>query len=389
MILYEKAQKAILDEKLSGWLFYNFVHRDPLADKILSVSPLSTNSRPWVYLLYAEQEAIKVVHRIEESILDHLPGKKYVYSNRESFISIIKECAQNAPKVALHYSKDYPQLSFIDHGTVSLLASFGFKIYPAHNLIQRVLSTLSEAEIKLHEQAADALYNIIHSVWERIKGSFLDDKLPLYEGDIQQWIRGLFKNKKLVTDSPLIVGTGKNTALPHYLPHGKGAQFKTSQLVQLDIWGKIDTADGIYADISWVGIGAPSVPKEFKKIFNTIVEARDSAVEYIAQNLNAGRPVSGASVDMHAESILVKAGFGDYIKHRTGHAIDSHVHGWGVNIDAKEFPDARFLREGSCFSIEPGLYFPYFGMRTEIDVYIKGNKPIVSGKTPQTAILTL
>jgi Xaa-Pro dipeptidase len=389
MILLEKAQKAILDEKLSGWLFYNFAHRDPLADKILAVSPLSTNSRPWIYLLYAEQEAVKIVHRIEESILDHLPGKKLIYGNRESFLSLLKNCAQDTPKVALHYSKDYPRLSFTDYGTARLIIGAGFKIKPAHNLIQRVLSTLSQAEIELHERAAAALYDIIHDIWERIKAHFLDDRLPLYEGDIHQWIRELFRRKKLVTNSPLIVGTGKNTALPHYFPHGKGAQLKNSQLVQLDIWGKIDTADGIYADISWVGIGASSVPAEFKKIFDTIADARDSAVEYIAQKLKAGRPVSGAAVDMHAESILMKAGYGDHIKHRTGHAIDSSVHGLGVNIDAKEFPDTRHIGEGSCFSIEPGLYFSDFGMRTEIDVYIKGNKPVISGNTPQNSILTL
>ena len=126
-----------------------------------------------------------------------------------------------------------------------------------------------------------------------------------------------------------------------------------------------------------------------KAIFDTIIEARDSTVEYISQNLKHGRPLSGATVDMYTENILLKAGFKDYIKHRTGHAIDSQVHGFGVNMDAKEFPDKRLLREGSCFSIEPGLYFSNFGMRTEIDVYIKDNKPIISGASPQTAILTL
>jgi len=389
MTLYEKAKKAIRDEKISGWLFYNFGHRDLLADKILSVSPLMTNSRPWIYLLFAEQDPIKIVHRIEDSILDHLPGKKYVYGNRESLRSILKDFARNKPRVALHYSQNYPQLSFVDHGTVLLLSNIGYEPYPAHNLIQQVLSTLSEAEIELHEQAAKALHSIIHEVWERIRKRFLLKDSPLYEGDIQQWILELFKSKKLITDTPLIVGTGKNTSLPHYLPRGRGQKLQTTQLVQLDIWGKLDTEQGIYADISWVGILASSVPKQIEAIFSTIIEARDSAVEYIAKNLQEGKTPSGAAVDMHSESILQKAGFGDYIKHRTGHAIDSQVHGFGVNIDAKEFPDTRLLREGSCFSIEPGLYFADFGMRTEIDVYIKHNKPIISGASPQRTILTL
>ncbi|MBN1797152.1 MAG: aminopeptidase P family protein [Spirochaetales bacterium] len=389
MTLCEKAIKAIRDEKVCGWLFYNFGHRDPLADKILAVSPATTNSRPWIYLLFKEQDPIKIVHRIEDTVLDHLPGEKHIYTDRNSFYSVLKKCAGNTPEVALHYSMQYPQLSFIDHGTVLLLSHLGFKPYPAHNLIQQVLSTLSGDELKLHEQASGILHSIVHEVWTRIRTCFLRNRSPVYEGEIQHWILDLFKEKGLVTDSPLIVGTGKNTALPHYFPHGRGAKLQPAQLVQLDLWGKLDTPRGIYADISWVGILASSVPDNIKKIFNTIIEARDATVEYIANNLRDGKTLSGSAVDMHAEKILQKAGFADYIKHRTGHAIDSEVHGFGVNLDAKEFPDTRLLKEGSCFSIEPGLYFSDFGMRTEIDVYIKDGRPIISGASPQTEILTL
>jgi Xaa-Pro aminopeptidase len=53
-----------------------------------------------------------------------------------------------------------------------------------------------------------------------------------------------------------------------------------------------------------------------------------------------------------------------------------------------EFPDSRPLLEGSCFSLEPGLYFTDFGLRTEIDVYITHEKPVISGKNRQFAILT-
>jgi Xaa-Pro aminopeptidase len=77
------------------------------------------------------------------------------------------------------------------------------------------------------------------------------------------------------------------------------------------------------------------------------------------------------------------------MSHRTGHAIDTEIHGSGANIDGTEFPDNRALLEGSCFSIEPGVYLEEFGLRTEIDVFIKNNEPVISGKEPQKTLLTL
>jgi Xaa-Pro dipeptidase len=389
MILWKKAFKAIATEKVSGWLFYNFQHRDPLADRILEISPQMTNSRPWIYLLFVHKTPIKIVHQIEASILDHLPGDKEIYGDRKSFLSILKKHAHKRPRVALHYSESYPQLSFVDHGTALFLSKLGFRLSSAGNLLQRVLSTLSYREIELHEQAAKALYKIIHEVWRKIKNTFSRKNTHIYEGEIFEWINKLFKTNNLITDSPLIVGSGKNTTLPHYTPQGKGARLKPGQIVQLDIWGKLDTPEGIYADISWVGILASTIPKEAEKVFNTIIKARDAAVEFIARTLEKRKKLNGEEVDLYTEEILKQAGYPYYIKHRTGHAIDREVHGFGVNLDAKEFPDKRLIREGSCFSIEPGIYLKDFGMRTEINVYIKHNIPVISGGNVQTALLTL
>ncbi len=389
MTIHTKARKAIRDEHLSGWLFYNYAHRDPLADRCLTVSPLTPNTRPWIYLLPAAGPAVKIVHRIESSILDHLPGRREVYGDRNSFAALLKKYAQKAPEVALNYSPSFPQASFIDHGTVLLLTAQGFKAHPAHNLIPRVLSSLSRAEIRLHERAAGTLYQIVAEIWQRIREGFSSKSASLYEGDVHAWVVELFKAHGLITDSALIIGTGRHTALPHYMPVGRGARLTAGNLLQIDIWGKIDSAEGIYADISWVGVLSRTVSPRFRRVFDTLVRAREAAVDFIRHNLRNNTPVSGAAVDGTAERILRQAGYGGNIKHRTGHSIDTEVHGAGVNIDAGEFPDTRFLGEGSCFSVEPGLYFRDFGMRTEIDVYIHNNNAVISGGAPQTAILTL
>jgi Xaa-Pro dipeptidase len=389
MTLYHKARKAIRDEDLSGWLFYNFAHRDILADRILAVPHEATNTRPWIYLLLRKQPPVKIVHRIEQSILDHLPGKREVYADREGFKALLKKYAAKGPRVALNYSDKFPQVSHIDHGIVLLLSDLGYRPCPAHDLVPRVLSNLAGAEITHHEKAAQALYKIVYEIWDRIRAHTTAASTPLYEGDVHDWVMELFGKYNLVTDSTLIIGTGKHTALPHYTPSGKGAELVPGNLVQIDIWGRLDIADGIYADISWVGILADEVPPRIGQAFAVLRKARDAAVRYIQQNVKSGNPPSGASVDIYTEQILRQSGFGEYIKHRTGHSIDADVHGSGINIDSGEFPDTRPLGEGSCFSIEPGLYFRDFGMRTEIDVYIHNKKAVISGDTPQESILTL
>jgi Xaa-Pro aminopeptidase len=159
-------------------------------------------------------------------------------------------------------------------------------------------------------------------------------------------------------------------------------------VVQFDLWAKETGPSAIYADISWVGVFAPAPSAEQEKAFRELVSVREGAYNFIAGELAAGRTVSGAMADANARDALVRLGYGPAIKHRTGHGIDTEVHGSGVNIDCWEFPDHRPILEGSCFSLEPGIYFPRFGMRTEIDVYVRDGRAVISqGDRRQFALL--
>ena len=385
----ERAAKAIRKEKLSGWLFYNIQNRDTISNYILQIPDNNLNTRPWVYIIYSHKEAIKIVHKIEQTSLDHLRGKKEVYKDRRTFINILQKYALPHNKIACQYSINNPQLSFLDHGTAMLLADLGYNLYSSENLIQRFLSTLSPLQLASHEQTSKKLHTIIFEVWKRVEKAFSLSKPLLYEGDILSWIQNLMTDLGLITDSPLIVATGKNSTGPHYIPKNQGSLLKRGEVLQLDIWAKNNKRGAIYADISWVGVLSPKPLPLVEKVFDSIIKARDSAVNYIAHALEKEKELTGAKIDAYVESILKESGFSKYIKHRTGHAIDQEVHGFGVNLDAKEFPDTRSLIDGSCFSIEPGLYLPEFGLRTEIDVYISKSKVVISGASPQKEMLHL
>src|SRR5216683_60904 len=75
--------------------------------------------------------------------------------------------------------------------------------------------------------------------------------------------------------------------------------------------------------------------------------------------------------------------YGKYFFHRTGHSIGESVHGNGVNMDGMETHDVRHLIPGTCNSIEPGIYLPEFGIRSEVNVYIGEREARVTGAVQQ------
>jgi Xaa-Pro aminopeptidase len=84
-------------------------------------------------------------------------------------------------------------------------------------------------------------------------------------------------------------------------------------------------------------------------------------------------------VDRAAASVLRSAGYGDHVLHRTGHSLGESVHGNGVNMDDYETHDDRRLLPGTGFTIEPGLYFDDFGIRSEINMLVREHDAVVTG----------
>jgi Xaa-Pro aminopeptidase len=379
----------MLEENLSTWLFSNIHHKDPISDRILAVAPGQINSRPWVYLLRQDQSAEKLVHTIENKILDHLPGSKRIYASRQQFLFHLREMAAGSARTACHFSAELPAISHLDHGMAQLLEECGFTLSSASALIQRLLGGLDPAAIGSHRRAADHLYDIVAEVWRRLRKE-MRSGVPVWEATVQGWILGMFEELELLSHSPPIVAVAENSADPHYSPEaaaGRGEVLASGAVLQLDLWAKGKAPDSVYADISWVGILDTRVPPAAATVFGTVVEARELAVSFIGKTLAAGQSVSGERVDREVRSFLERSGYGANLRHRTGHGIDQEVHGFGVNLDSVEFPDSRLLLEGSCFSVEPGVYLDDFGMRSEINVYISGGKAVVSGKKPQFELL--
>jgi Xaa-Pro aminopeptidase len=373
-------QEAIREEGLDGWLFTNFHHRDILSDEILGLDTGSTNTRRWVYGVPARGEPRGIVHFIEKDILAGLPGARTVYVSREEFLAALAPL--RGKRWGVHSSETISAISYLDRGIAATLEKAGLTLVSAEALIQRFRGLLDAGGIASQERATAGLYRIVEIAWERVRKAYAaggPSGAALREGDIRALMLEEMDRRGLIPGHPPIVAGGVNSADPHYDFSGPGAAFGKGEVIQFDLWAKESGEGAVFGDISWVGVYAPAAPAAVQEAFARLVQAREGTLAFIGEELAAGRKLTGAQVDLKARELLTGFGYGDALRHRTGHSIDSECHGSGVNIDSVEFPDHRFLLEGSCFSLEPGIYFSEFGLRTEIDVYIRGGKPVVSG----------
>ena len=392
MIDIEQTRAQILRESsLAGWLFHNIQHRDEIADLILQIPPDRVNSRPWVYLLPAEGTPVKIVHEIEAGILDHLPGDVHRYHARADFIRELSHALSGhgrtarPGRLAAQYSREMPVGSFLDHGTAVLLESLGAVLVPSQDLVARILGVLDAEGARSHDAAAGILFEAVGFAWagitEAIRGSS-----TVRESDVQARILSYLADQGLAGEAP-VVAAGIHSADPHYAPRDGGAALREGDVVQLDLWAKAKTPRAVYADISWVGILAREPSPRHVEVFEAVMGAREAAVALIERCLAEGREVRGSDADRAARAAIEARGFGSGLRHRTGHSIGQRVHGFGVNLDSIEFPDDRPLREGACFSIEPGVYLEDFGMRTEIDGRIEAGRLVISGGDRQRRLL--
>jgi Xaa-Pro aminopeptidase len=240
----------------------------------------------------------------------------------------------------------------------------------------------------MHLEAGRRIDRICRQAFTRA-ASFVRESKPLKENELQAWIVDQFRDAGLVTAEPPIVAVQPNNGNPHYEPHAATAlPIRAGDLLLLDMWAKLDAPDSVYYDITWVGYLGERVPDSYASIFKIVRQARDAAVDLVKEAVARGREIHGWEVDRAARTIIRKAGYAKNFVHRTGHSIGREVHGNGANMDSLETRDDRKLIPGTCFSVEPGIYLPEFGIRSEVNVYVGKRDARVTGAV-QTEILAL
>ncbi len=107
----------------------------------------------------------------------------------------------------------------------------------------------------------------------------------------------------------------------------------------------------------------------------------------VIRTVESGTELRGFEVDDAARDHIRSKGFADQFVHRTGHSIGEQVHGTGANMDNLETHDDRRILPGSLFSIEPGIYLPDFGIRSEVNVFVgHGGRALVTGEVQRELV---
>jgi Xaa-Pro aminopeptidase len=384
-------QRTLRADRLDGWLLYDFHGSNPIAARLAGLTNGGhMTTRRWYYLVPAHGEPRGLVHAIERHNLDALPGEKIVYAGRQQLEAGLSQLLAGMTRVAMEYSPDcaIPYISRVDAGTAEAVRRRGVEILSSGDLVQRFEAAWTPAQLASHRSASAALYRIKDRAFDAAADA-LRAGTPLSEYDLQQRMVEWFGQERLTSDSAPVVAVGANAGNPHYLPTARAArEIVPDEVLLLDLWGKHDEPGAVFADITWVGFTGSRVPDEVAAAFAAAAGARDAAVALVEDAARAGRDLRGWEVDRAARAVLEDAGYGDHILHRTGHSLGESVHGNGVHLDDYETHDDRRLLAGTGFTIEPGLYFEEFGVRTEINMYREERDALVTGPR-QAAVLTI
>jgi len=380
-------QAALKESRLEGWLFYDHHHRDPIAYRVLKIAPAMCTRR-WYYLIPAEGEPARLVHRIERGNLDGLPGTMRVYSSWQEQREGLKEMLEGKRRVAMEYSplNDIPYVGLVDAGTIELIKSFGIEVVSSADLVQMFEARWSPQALTTHLEAGKAIHGIVRDAFRMIRDAVKSGR-RIGEYDVQQEMARLFASHDLEADEAPNVSVNANSANPHYSPtKASSLAIGANDFVLLDVWGKQRKPGSVYFDITWTGFVGAEVPLRFTEVFDIVREARDAAVTLAKEAQQSGKMIRGYEVDDAARGVISRRGYGEYFVHRTGHSIGEDVHGNGANMDNFETHDARRIIPGTCFSVEPGIYLPEFGVRTEVDVYVEEHDARVTGEIQEAVV---
>jgi Xaa-Pro dipeptidase len=385
----EQIQTALREQQVDGWLFYDHHHRDPIAYRILGLSDSTHVSRRWYYFIPAEGSPSKLTHRIESGKLAGLPGSGNLYSSWQELEAGLSAMLEPYTKLAMQYSprNSIMYVSLVDAGTVEVLRGMGKTIVSSADLVSRFEAVLTAEQIASHYQAGERIDEVLREAWKHIGTRVRSGGITEYGAMV--WLREAMRRAKIADGYGPNVSVNANSSDSHYEPTAESSKpISEGDFLLIDIWGRLDRPETCTYDITWTGVVGREPSERERQIFNLVAQARDAAIKTVQESFAAGQPLAGWQADDAARSVIRAAGLGDYFTHRTGHSISTETHGNGANLDNLETHDDRLVLPYTCFSVEPGIYLPEFGVRSEVNMLTEPGRAVVTGPI-QTELLRI
>ena len=297
------------------------------------------------------------------------------------------EIIRGAARVAMEYSPQgaLPRVSKVDAGTLEMVRGLGVDVVSSADLLQYATQRWSDEQLRSHLVAAERLGHIVRQAFGYI-GDTLSSGPTEYE--VAEFVRRRFGEEGLETSDGPVVAANEHSSDPHFEPTPRSSvAIKAGDWVLIDLWARLRGDDTMFADITWTAYVGDSVPPSHQRVFDAVIGARDAAVAELEQAYRQGRVLEGWQMDAVARDYTARAAYGDYFNHRLGHSLGREVHGNAVNLDGWETHDARQIIPGIAVTIEPGIYLPEFGVRSEIDVFISESGPQITTPVQRSVVL--
>lgn len=389
--MLNKIKSFLKNHEADAWVIYDFASTNPAFIKLFGKA---FTTRKCFVIIDSNATNYIICHTIDSFALSNLTFSKnfdFLYYNTwEQLDDILKSTLSKYDTIMMEISENglLPRASHVDYGTVCSIKRFVKNVVSSADMFQSITATFDGISLESHIKAAKQIDEIKDAAFSMISNEIKKHGF-VSEYKIQQYICDEFNKNGMITDSPPIVAIGKNAKSPHYEPSETNFSYiKNNDLVLIDLWAKYNNDYSVFADITWMGFVGEKVPDHIQKAFNVLKTAIDKAIAFLEENLPK-RTVLGYEVDDVCNAYITEQGYGPYILHRTGHSISigNEDHGVGVNIDNFETHDTRQIIDNIAFSIEPGIYTEEFGIREEINIYIKDKKPLIFTKRQESILL--
>ncbi len=381
----QQAQDFMAAEGISGWLLYEYRGLNPIFWDTLG--PVSNVTRPCWLWIPAEGEPQLILSFVDHGRFAHIEVETITFVNRQQMTARLREALMDAVKVAMEYSPNaaLPRVSRIDAGTKEFVTGLGVEIVSSADLLQYASQRWDEDQLKSHEIAAQKLSQIVNEAFDHIGASLASG---ITEYAVAEFIRGRFREEGLVvTDGPA-VAVNEHASDPHFDPTDPNAPaIKEGDWVLIDLWARLPGDDSMFGDITWTAYVGDKVPAKHREVFDAVIDARDAALDELEKAHRDGRVLEGWELDKVAREHITRSGYAEFFNHRLGHSLGREVHSNAVNLDGWETRDTRKVITGIGLTIEPGIYLPEFGVRSEIDVFMSKDGPVVTTEVQREIVL--
>lgn len=375
------AEAALAGQHIDAWLIYDFRGNNPIFAEFLPGKRFTT--RRAMLLVASGREPLLLHHGIDGPAFADVTIPCERYLTWRDLHRWLESALSGRRRVAMEYAPGgaLPVIGIVDAGTVELVRSIGVEVVSSANLVQATVARWSDAAVANHRMASEKVARIKDRAFALI-GQRLAAGQRVLEHEIAEFIRQQFAGDGLEWPDGPIVAANAHSGDPHFEPSAEQAtEIRKGDWVLLDLWARAPGVENIFSDITWVGFAGETPGEAHRRVFEVVKQARDACLARAVDGWRQRERVQGWRLDDAARDVIIAAGYGDAVRHRTGHSLSPgpKVHGLGVNLDNLETHDTRELMPGVGFTIEPGVYLPEFGVRLEINVFVDPAKgPVVT-----------